>query len=83
MTFVRANQAHLRSKIMHRLERTHIESRQEEALCKPLCRRRMLERKLAVVGLINLDDENQDSLKPAIRVVLADIFVRDVVKVLQ
>ena len=43
----------------------------------------MLEGELGVADFVNLDDENNDSLKRPVRIVLADILVRDVVKELE
>ena len=43
----------------------------------------MLEGELGVADFVNLDDENNGSLKRPVRIVLADILVRDVVKELE
>jgi hypothetical protein len=43
----------------------------------------VLEGEFGVADLVGLDDENNDSLKRAIRIVLADVLVRDVVKELE
>jgi hypothetical protein len=40
----------------------------------------VLEGEFGVADLVSLDNENNDSLKPAIRIVLADVLVRDVVQ---